>query len=321
MEAFCKCFAPVVPAQVPAQATSASSSNAAETDEAAETERVYLAMQSKSTEQPLEAARGSAKAGSILSSVAEDTAETGEADEDRLPSLDDIQHLKQPETILRTLGIVTDADNEAAAALDRNAFAIECCKQLRVLCRDHKHRQRCDQLGTARIICAALTAMPADHVLNLQGLAAIVNLCSGEVHPPRNTAIHAGAVRVAHAAVKRFPERIEIGEMACLLVQNLTYGEDSDAIPRRKKAIEHGAIELAIGVMLAHDQAPGVYDACIASLRLTVDRLPDQRQKAIQMGAHPDWVKPVTKEGGLSFRFGFGTNRRKANTKIQESSN
>ena len=116
MEAFCKCFAPVVPAQVPAQATSASSSNAAETDEAAETERVYLAMQSKSTEQPLEAARGSAKAGSILSSVAEDTAETGEADEDRLPSLDDTLWVFGAAGIVFALGFLIFSRNEKRLA-------------------------------------------------------------------------------------------------------------------------------------------------------------------------------------------------------------
>ena len=49
MEAFCKCFAPVVPAQATAAASSAA---APDPDEAAETERVYLAMQSKSAEQP-----------------------------------------------------------------------------------------------------------------------------------------------------------------------------------------------------------------------------------------------------------------------------
>jgi hypothetical protein len=112
--------------------------------------------------------------------------------------------------------------------------------------------------------------------------------------------------------------------MACLVIQNLTYGNDSNAVARRKQACEDGAIEAILDVMKKHSQVEEIYNACVASLRLTVDLLPDQRAKAVSLGAQAEWVKPVTKEGGgglLSFRGGFGTSRRRANkNKVQENS-
>jgi hypothetical protein len=103
--------------------------------------------------------------------------------------------------------------------------------------------------------------------------------------------------------------------MACLVIQNLCYGDDGAVLDRRKRAADDGAIETILNVMQRFDQAKEIYDACVASLRLTVDRLPDLRAKAVQQGAQPDWVKPVTKDSGgglLSFRGGLGTFRRKA---------
>ena len=88
--------------------------------------------------------------------------------------------------------------------------------------------------------------------------------------------------------------------------------KDSQAIAeRRKQAANVGVIEATVTAMGKYEESP-IAPNIIVALRLVVDRLPEQRQRATQQGAKADWVKPVTKEGGgylLSFRGGFGTNR------------
>lgn len=123
-----------------------------------------------------------------------------------------------------------------------------------------------------------------------------------------------GAIEQACAAVKNFVETVEIAEMACLVIQNLCYGEDPQAIKRRERADKDGAIEAVLAVIKVHESRE-IMDTCVAALRLAVDRMSHLREKAKGLGAHDDWVKPITKEGGgslLSFRGGFGTSRRKA---------
>lgn len=219
-----------------------------------------------------------------------------------LPSVATVEGMN-PEDVLQTLGLATGAtDAELATA---------CCKRVRVLCREFPSRQNCEQLGAARIIISAIDAMSTDKLLVLQSLAALVNLCSGDAHPPRTTAVDAGAIRVAAMAIQTLGDNIEVGEMACLVVQNLCYGDDNAALERREKAAKDGAIEAVIKVMNTHAE---VRDTCVASLRLCVDRMPALRTRATEAGAPPEGVKPITKEGGglLSFRGGFGTSRRKA---------
>ena len=103
-------------------------------------------------------------------------------------------------------------------------------------------------------------------------------------------------VRVrAQAPRERAAQRAELGEQ-----------------PRtRTQAAAVGVIEATVAAMLKYEESP-IAPNIIVALRLVVDRLPDQRQRATALGAKADWVKPVTKEGGgsfLSFRSGFGTNR------------
>jgi len=229
-----------------------------------------------------------------------------------LPSLHQIDVMK-PEAALQTLGIVTQQKNVYLGAA--------CCMRVRVLCREHPQREACEQLGASRIIVAALKAMPDDPNICLQGLASLVNLCSGDSHGPRDTAVENGAIQAASNAVSRFNDTVEIAEMACLVIQNLCYGEDDKALKRRKTSNEQGAIEAVLKVIKKHETKE-IMDTCVAAMRLTVDRMPELRKKAKELGAHDDWVKPITKEGGgslLSFRGGFGTSRRKAKAAAVQS--
>ena len=209
------------------------------------------------------------------------------------------------EEVLEKLGLAT----KSADAKDIMA----CCNRVRVLCRDTPARQRCEQLGAARIVVAAAAVVTEDRDATLQALAAIVNLCSGEAHSARITASQEGAVvAAATAAAKLGGEDIEVAEMACLLIQNVCIGEDNAAVDRRKRAAEQGAIE---AIMLVMSKYPDLMGPTHAAMRLTVDRVPDSRTKALSLGAPEEAVKPVTKESGgglLSFRGGLGTFRRKA---------
>jgi len=244
--------------------------------------------------------------------VVDDSAEPAGATVESLPSLHEIDVMK-PEAALRCLGIVTEKKNVDLGAA--------CCMRVRVLCRDHPQREACERLGASRIIIAALTAMPDDPNLCLQGLAGLVNLCSGDSHGPRDTAVENGAIKAASEAVKRWNDTVEIAEMACLVIQNLCYGEDDKALKRRATADEHGAIEAVLAVIKKHETKE-IMDTCVAAMRLTVDRMPKLREKAKSLGATDDWVKPITKEGGgslLSFRGGFGTSRRKAKAAALQS--
>ena len=205
-----------------------------------------------------------------------------------------------PAAVLSSLGVVTEEGNVELAAA--------CCRRVRVLCREYELRKACDQLGAARILIAAHDAMPTDQQLVLQALAALVNLCSGESNTTRTTAVEAGAIRAAASAITSLGSVIEIGEMACLVVQNLCYGDDPEALNRRRHAADDGAIEAVVSVLNQH---PEINDTCCSSLRLCVDRMPDLRQRAVNLGAPEEAVKPITKESGglLSFRTGWGTSR------------
>ena len=237
-----------------------------------------------------------------LTAIGEDESDTGNAQgASETATIADIGGMTA-DSVLSTLGLVSSSDPQKTAA---------CCNRVRVLCRDYASRQECEKFGAARVLVAAAKAQPKDKSVVLQSLAAIVNLCSGDSHGPRIGAVDAGAIATAAAAVADLGEHIEVGEMACLTVQNLCFGDDAAAIDRRKKAAAAGAIEAILTVMKAY---PEIRETCVASLRLCVDRVNDSRAKAIQLGAPPDSVKPITKEPGglLSFRGGLGTFRRKA---------
>ena len=230
---------------------------------------------------------------------------------EQAPSTSMIENMAADD-VLTALGVCTNLGDAVAATA--------CCRRVRVLCRDMRQRKQCDQLGAARIVVGSFDAMRDDPMLVLQSLAAVVNLCSGESHPPRTTATEAGALRAAAQAMEQHGHMIEISEMACLVVQNLCYGDDADALNRRARAGADGVIN---GIVTAYKRHPEIRETCIAACRLTVDRMPDLRQQAQRLGAGDDAVKPITKEGGgfLSFRGGFGTSRKRANkAKAQQES-
>ena len=67
-----------------------------------------------------------------------------------------------------------------------------------------------------------------------------------------------------------------------------------------------------------------------ATLRLLVHRVREMRERAIELGANPDWVKPIAhgqgggggtgRPGMMSFRgFGFSTSRMKRGAKPPDS--
>lgn len=259
----------------------------------------------QSTEGGAAAAEGSAP--SSIPDVS-DGASPSSAAGPQLPSIAEIEDMSATD-VLKTFGVVTANPTSADSSI-----ATACCKRLRVLCRESAGRKECEQLNAARVMVDAIDAItPLDATLALQSLAALVNICAErDVDSLRDAAVNAGALRVAVRAInEHHKENMQVTEMACLLVRNLCCGKDENVLQRRKQAAAVGVIEATVAAMLKYEESP-IAPNIIVALRLVVDRLPDQRQRATALGAKADWVKPVTKEGGgsfLSFRSGFGTNR------------
>jgi len=198
---------------------------------------------------------------------------------------------------------------------DINPSLIEaCCKRLRVLCREPENCKRCDEAGTASAVVAAMGMLPTLQSVQLQALAAIVNLCSGEANEHRKNAVDSGAMTAIVAAMLALADNAEVQEMACIALQNCCYGEDDHSLTRRTTAATEGAIEAVVKAMQKHVDSPPMQEVGQATLRLIVHKLPDLRTKALSVGAQEEWVKPISQGGGgmFSFRrsFGFGTSRR-----------
>jgi len=222
------------------------------------------------------------------------------------PSSEQIEVLGPEETISK-LSEATAADPALHLATIES-----CCKRVRVLCRDVEQCKQCDVAGAAAAVVGAMRALSSETSVQLQGLAAIVNLCSGEANEHRMRAVDTGALVVIVAAMTSLVENAEVQEMGCIALQNCCYGEDDLAISRRKEAAKAGAIRAVVEAMKAHSSIPAAQEVGVATLRLIVHKVPELRKQAEEDGAAPEWVKSVTKEGGgiMSFRKGFGTSRK-----------
>ena len=215
----------------------------------------------------------------------------------------------EPQAVVDTLIAAVESSPE------KNVVIVEvCCKRLRVLCREPDNCKKCDQAGTAQAVVKAMGTAPYDTQANvqLQALASLVNLCSGEANEFRQNAVQQGAMKAVAAAMAALPDSAEVQEMACIALQNCCYGEDDNAVERRKAAGEAGAIELVINAMKSHVDSSPMQEVGSATLRLMVHRVKDLKDRALKGGAAEEWVKPIREGGGiLSFRkVGFGTSRR-----------
>lgn len=207
--------------------------------------------------------------------------------------------------------------NEALLARPLNNAVVEvCCRRVRVLCRDAEQCNECDKQEASAAVVGAMKALPVDMNVQLQGLAAIVNLCSGEANDHRNTSVSSGALEAVVNAMIMMVSNAEVQEMGCIALQNCCYGEDDMSIYRRQKAADAGALKAVIDAMNAHHAIPAAQEVGAATLRLILHKVPTLREEAIKLGAKPEWVKPFVKEttGITSFRrfttTGIGTGRR-----------
>jgi len=200
---------------------------------------------------------------------------------------------------------------------DINTTLVEtCCKRLRVLCREPDNCSKCDKAGTAPAVCAAMAALPSSATVQLQALAALVNLCSGEANEHRKNAVDAGAMKAIVTAMFNAPQNAEVQEMACIALQNCCYGEDKHAIVRRNAAAKEEAIKAVVSAMKAFEESAPMQEVGSATLRLIVHRVPELRVQALELGAPPEWVKPISQNSGTGMfssrlNLGFGTTRRK----------
>jgi len=215
-------------------------------------------------------------------------------------------------------GVVTKLNEAVTVNPQMNHFTIEaCCKRVRVLCREVEQCKECDAHGAALAVVSAMRALPAEMTVQLQGLAAIVNLCSGEANDHRAKAVDAGALEVIVAAMTTLCTNAEVQEMGCIALQNCCYGEDSEAPQRRKRAAEDGAIKAVLAAMNSHQAIPAAQEVGIATLKLIVHKVPELRKQAVAEGAK--FLGTKESGGVLSFRLaslgGLGTKRRFFNKK------
>ena len=209
----------------------------------------------------------------------------------------------------------------AVQARPLNKTVVEvCCRRVRVLCRDAEQCNECDKQGASAAVVGAMKAIPSDMSVQLQGLAAIVNLCSGEANDHRNTSVSSGALEVVVTAMIMMVSNAEVQEMGCIALQNCCYGEDDQAVNRRQSAAKAGALKAVIDAMNAHHAIPAAQEVGVTTLRLIIDKVPGLREEAIKLGAKPEWLDPLVKEmtgmtsSMTSFRrmaaTGIGTARR-----------
>lgn len=244
------------------------------------------------------------------------TVDASDSPENRLLKLkaEDVAELPPAEAVAAlNAAVVTSADV--------NVALIEaCCKRLRVLCREPDNCKLCDEAGSCSAVVSAMGALPTQPAVQLQALAALVNLCSGESNEHRANAVNAGAMQGIVGAMNALSADAEVQEMACIALQNCCYGEDEHAVVRRRAAASQGALEATMAAIRQHEaSSPTLMEVAVATLRLMVHRADDIRERAKELGAAPDWIKPIVQpaEGGsngglFSFRkLGFGTSRRK----------
>ena len=116
---------------------------------------------------------------------------------------------------------------DLASTPDSDASTIEeCCKRVRVLCRDKIDCDKCARSGAAAAVVDAMGSASASASVQLQGLAAIVNLCSGEGHDHRSRAVEIGVLPCIVKAMDNHTKYPEVQEMGCIALQNCCYGED-----------------------------------------------------------------------------------------------
>jgi hypothetical protein len=206
--------------------------------------------------------------------------------------------------------------NEALLARPLNNTVVEvCCRRVRVLCRDAEQCNECDKQGASAAVVAAMKVLPVDTNVQLQGLAAIVNLCSEE-NDHRNTSVSSGVLVAVSNAMIMMVSNAEVQEMGCMALQNCCDGEDDMAIHRRQSAADAGALKAVIGAMNAHHAIPAAQEVGVATLRLILHKVPTLREEAIKLGAKPEWLDPLVKEMRVMTSFrrmaatGFGTGRR-----------
>ena len=176
----------------------------------------------------------------------------------------------KPDEVVAALHAVTNGD--------RNVAMVEaCCKRVRVLCREIDMCRVCDQAGAAAAVVKAMQALPNETRVQLQALAAIVNLCSGENNEHRSKAVASGALPMIVDAMKALIFNPEVQEMGCIALQNCCYGEDEQAIERRRGAAAAGAISAV--------RAPHPLEHCLPRVQPrpqpTTRPIPDRAEREI----------------------------------------
>jgi len=201
-----------------------------------------------------------------------------------------------PADVVKTL-------KEAVQAKPLNHTTVEiCCMRVRVLCRETAQLNECQKLGASAAVVEAMKALPFHVNVQLQGLAAIVNLNSRVANEHRNKSVSSGALVAVVNAMIRMGRNAEVQEMGCIALQNCCYGEDEAAIHRRQSAANAGALKAVADAMHAHHAVPAAQELGENTLRHLLHNVPELREYAIMCGVKPEWLEPFVKESHLKLQ-------------------
>ena len=201
-----------------------------------------------------------------------------------------------PADVVKTL-------KEALQAKPLDHTTVEtCCMRVRVLCRETAQLNECQKLGASAAVVEAMKVLPFHVNVQLQGLAAIVNLYSRDENEHRNMSVSSGALVAVVNAMIRMGRNAEVQEMGCIALQNCCYGEDEAAIHRRQSAANAGALKAVADAMHAHHAIPAAQELGENTLRHLLHNVPELREYAIICGAKPKWLEPFVKESHLKLK-------------------
>uniref|UniRef100_A0A7S2I7A0 Armadillo repeat-containing domain-containing protein n=1 Tax=Haptolina brevifila TaxID=156173 RepID=A0A7S2I7A0_9EUKA len=209
-----------------------------------------------------------------------------------------------------TTNALNELTNWASTSTDADVSTLleQVCTRVRVLCRDEAECNKCSEAGAAVAVVGAMSAAAQDTAVQLAGLSALVNLCSGATDNTRRAlSVDAGAVPAIVTAMTTHATVKDVQHMGCMAIQNICFGEDPPALARRKLSVDSGGVQAVLAAMNSFESLRGAKEVGVITLQLMTYRMPELRQLAIEAGAKAEWLKDSGSTSGSSRRWLFGT--------------
>uniref|UniRef100_A0A7S3AJR7 Armadillo repeat-containing protein 8 n=1 Tax=Haptolina ericina TaxID=156174 RepID=A0A7S3AJR7_9EUKA len=125
----------------------------------------------------------------------------------------------------------------------------------------------------------------------IQSCAVLINLCAGDSFERRDHAAMAGALPAIADAMRKHIGSPILQEMSFVALQNICFGNDSNGADRKAKAVEIGVLKDIVQAMTKHSDVDSLVEQGSSTLRLLVGKDKSAKQKALDAGANPKWLK------------------------------